>query len=154
MPRYELGTAPILDQASASGSSMCSHRALNTAISAEDERGMLWTASCSVSRSMVNCHVQCFQKLLFWLLILRDAPHSVGKDDFQLDFFLIDPGVPSDGKNQARCATKTFSQPHTPSPFLLKTSPPVQNTPKRAFSAKELELSEHPRLVASCLPVS
>lgn len=78
----------------------------------------------------------------------------VGKDDFQLDFFLIDPGVPSDGKNQARCATKTFSQPHTPSPFLLKTSPPVQNTPKRAFSAKELELSEHPRLVASCLPVS
>jgi len=55
-----------------------------------------------------------FSKALFWLLILRDAPHSVGKDDFQLDFFLIDPGVPSDGKNQARCATKTFSQPsHT-----------------------------------------
>lgn len=76
---------------------------------------MLWTASCSVSRSMVNCHVQCFQKLLFWLLILRDAPHSVGKDDFQLDFFLIDPGVPSDGKNQARCATKTnlLSTSHT-----------------------------------------
>lgn len=54
------------------------------------------------------------------------------------------------GKIRRGVQQKPSLNPHTPSPFLLKTSPPVQNTPKRAILGQRTNILVSSHHVCPC----